>query len=166
MEASESDDTNVIAAELPGVLLQSDYDDVHAVEPISITEADIVAAAMKNANLTPSQEMAEMTGVDLSHDDDDQHDIFVVSDDEDEQEILEHEGDNDDEVVIMGNNPYEMLGTEYEEDADILEPNDADILDPDMGMSSNTNSNAENEVRSDNEEHRIWRSKRKKKKRK
>ena len=78
-----------------------------------------MAAAMENANLTPSQEMAEMTGVDLSHDDDGQHNIFVVSDDEDKQGILEHESDDNDEVVIMGNDPYEMLGTEYEEDAEI-----------------------------------------------
>ena len=51
LEASESSDTNILPAELPGVLLQSDYDDVHAVETLSITEADIVAAAMENAIL-------------------------------------------------------------------------------------------------------------------
>jgi hypothetical protein len=58
LEALELHKTDIIPAELPGIQLTSDSNDVQVVQPWSITEDEIMVAAMANDNRTPSQELA------------------------------------------------------------------------------------------------------------
>ena len=51
MEDAVQNETDALPTELPGILLESDYDTAHAITPSVTTEPDIVAAAMENDNL-------------------------------------------------------------------------------------------------------------------
>lgn len=121
LEAPAPQDTDLIPAELPGIPLASDFDDAHVVQSQHVTETDIVAAAMANANLAPSQEGVEITGV-HTEDDDNPRDAHIVSDgeesDDDDSEEDGYGFRSKNPTVDFGNNHYGILA---EEDEDITQ---------------------------------------------
>jgi hypothetical protein len=158
-----------LPAELPGVSLESDYDNLWTVITPPITEDDVVAAAMQNANLAPSQELLEITGVNLPDTDDNPHDdaaIYVSDDEDDPDDMIPPANDDDDGVMYMGNNPYVLLGDDVAveiDDTDTGEDydNDQQDYDPDPGADMEE----EKESMDENHEHTgVRRSKRNKKK--
>ena len=122
LETPEPRDTDDIPAELPGIQLTSDYDDLRVVQQQSVTENDIVAAAMANANLGPSLELGEITGVNTEDNDHDHlnagpRDAHIISDGEesDDDEEGEYAFGNDNHDEDLGDNPYGVLADNEEE---------------------------------------------------
>jgi len=72
------------------VLLESDFDELRAIEPTALIKHDVVATDMANANFTPSQNMLQITGVD-SNDEDGNDDPRYISDDKDDHDEDEHD---------------------------------------------------------------------------
>jgi hypothetical protein len=92
IEKTQERDTDQILAEIPGVLLESDYDQVVESTP-DASEVDHALEAQANANLNTNTHVDdEVTGVNLPPP--------IVSDDED----FDDDGDDDSEVEILGDN--------------------------------------------------------------
>lgn len=123
-------ETDNMIAEIPGVLLESDYDTDEVIEtPPPPDTAQLAAAALQNANLA-SNASNQIAGVDITPTGDDNavvsDDEAVVSDDEADGEDPEDpdDGPTDDEedgVVYIGENiappsPHSVLNVASEED--------------------------------------------------
>lgn len=122
LETPEPRDTDGIPAQLPGIQLTSDFDDMQVVQQQSVTEDNIVAAAMVNANLGPSQELGKITGVNTEDDDNDDANpcnAHIISDgDESNDDEYVEDGYafvNENHAEDLGNNPYGILAENEEE---------------------------------------------------
>eukprot|EP00804_Cyclotella_cryptica_P001978 CCRYP_007407-RA/>CCRYP_007407-RA protein AED:0.73 eAED:0.73 QI:0/-1/0/1/-1/1/1/0/227 len=110
-EVWESSETDALSAELPGIALESDFTHMHALVPPGTTEDDIVTEAMANANLSPSEQLLEITGVTDTHDGS-AHDLYIISGDEEEDNDIIYDPNNNNDnadVIFMGHNPYGVL---------------------------------------------------------
>jgi hypothetical protein len=59
-------ETNNLIAEIPGVRVESDYEDQALKPTAEPSTADLAAAALANANLSTSQEDGNIAGVDIA----------------------------------------------------------------------------------------------------
>jgi hypothetical protein len=97
LEKEKTRDTDSLLAEIPGVLLESDYENAVVESTPGPSELDHVLAAQANANLTTNTAVDdEVTGVDLTPP--------LVSDDEDFNDGEGDEGNDDSEVEVLGEN--------------------------------------------------------------
>ena len=118
VETSPPHETDDLPAEIPGVQLESDFDDLNAViEPNLPTPEQQATAALANANLTPDDAPVQITGVDV--DDLDPPGDNVVTDDEDDGP--DDEESQEDSVEYLGEN----MGGDHVEEASVIEVDEA-----------------------------------------